>query len=111
MTHFAYRLGLPLFGLVVALVGAGPGCSPPDPCQGQSSSCLTVQVETQGDLKVDLLRTIYSINGGASQQQGFATASNGHWHDIVLARKSAPSPVSPPTAGAGRGGEGEGVRG
>ncbi len=76
MTHFAYRLGLPLFGLVVALVGAGPGCSPPDPCQGQSSSCLTVQVETQGDLKVDLLRTIYSINGGASQQQGFATASN-----------------------------------
>lgn len=76
MSHFAYRLGLPLCGLLSVLSLGSPACSPPDPCQGQSSSCLTVQVETQGDVKIDLIRTIYSVNGGTSQQQGFATASN-----------------------------------
>lgn len=76
MSHTAYRLGLPLCGLVSALLVSAPACSPPDPCQGQSSACLTVQVETQGDVKVDLLRTIYSINGGTSAQQGFATTGN-----------------------------------
>lgn len=45
-----------------------------------------------------LLETLARLGFVQLQIRGFATASNGHWHDIVLARKSAPSPVSPPPA-------------
>ena len=76
MSHAAYRLGLPLCGLFSALIATSPACSPVDPCEGQSSTCLTIQVESPGDAKIDLIRSIYSLNGGNKQQKGFAATAN-----------------------------------
>jgi hypothetical protein len=62
--------------LVSLLLTGGTACSPPDPCQGQSVSCLTLQVEAPGEAKADLVRAIYSLDNTAKQQKGFATAQN-----------------------------------
>lgn len=80
MSIATWRLGLRsvrIAGSVLALAlgcVATTGCSQVDPCEGQSEACLTVQVESPGG-ELDLIRTIYSIDGAAKQQKGFAVST------------------------------------
>ena len=76
MSHSAYRWGWPLAGVVSVVLASGVGCSAADPCEGESQTCLTIQVETPGEAKSDLVRAVYSLNGGPKVQQGFAATEN-----------------------------------
>lgn len=76
MSHSAYRWGWPLAGVVSVVLATGVGCSAADPCEGESQTCLTIQVETPGEAKSDLVRAVYSLNGGPKVQQGFAATEN-----------------------------------
>lgn len=64
--RFSVGLGL-LLGIVAA-----SACSSVDPCEGEGAACIAVQVEAAGDQKIDLLRSVYSVNGGPNRQMGHA---------------------------------------
>lgn len=78
MSTATLRLGLPSVraGLALASIACAvaTGCSQVDPCEGQSEACITVQVESPGG-ELDLIRTIYSLDGAAKQQKGFAVST------------------------------------
>jgi hypothetical protein len=78
MSIATLRLGLPLVrvsaSLLALLCATTTGCSQVDPCEGQSEACITVQVESPGG-ELDLIRTVYSLDGGTKQQRGFAVST------------------------------------